>query len=451
MTAQPIEPTLPRYSESSLDALATSVLASLGVRGEPNPLKPPPADRVCVRLIDGRGGELLSAPPAAAPFLSELAMTSSPLTAGFPATTATSRGTIGRGRPPGQHGLLGYQVAVPGSGSLLNALRGAPNVDPVSWQPGSTIFERAADAGVKAFRVAPGAFRTSGLSVAAMRGAEFLTADTLGALVSRTVAAVADASPALVLAYHGDLDSTGHVLGCGSDAWLYQLAHVDKLAEQLASALPHGTVLHVTSDHGMVDVPDADRIDVDVVPGLRDGVALLGGEARARHIYCEPGAADTVIAAWRGVLGKRAWVASREQAVADGWFGPVDDAFLTPIGDVVVAPCGPWAVIASKAEPRESAMIGLHGSLTQSDQLVPLLTVVIGLSGGHPCVCPQAATGTAPPSAWLSTESRRLSTVSNPSGPSSPHATGSLLRRAALAALLPSAPPPLALHHTARP
>ena len=39
MTAQTIEPTLPRYSESSLDALATSVLASLGVRGEPNPLK----------------------------------------------------------------------------------------------------------------------------------------------------------------------------------------------------------------------------------------------------------------------------------------------------------------------------------------------------------------------------------------------------------------------------
>ena len=375
MTTQTVEPTLPRYSESSLDALAMSALASLGVSGEPNPLKLPPADRVCILLIDGLGWELLSAHPAAAPFMSELAMTSSPLTAGFPATTATSLGAIGTGRPPGQHGLLGYQVAIPGTGSLLNALRWDAKVDPVRWQPGSTIFERAAGAGIMTFRVAPRAFRRSGLSVAAMRGAEFLAADTLGALVSRTVAALADASPALALVYYGDLDSTGHALGCGSDAWQYQLAHVDKLAEQLAAALPRGMVLHVTGDHGMTDVPPGDRIDFDALPELRDGISLLGGEPRARHLYCRPGAADEVLRRWAGVLGDRAWVVSREQAVADGWFGPVDARFAARIGDVIVAPCGPSAIVATKAEPRESALNGMHGSLTQADQLVPLLTI----------------------------------------------------------------------------
>jgi hypothetical protein len=378
VTAQTTEPTLPKYHESSLDALATSVLASLGVPDEPNPLQLAPTERACLLLIDGLGWELLRAHPAAAPFLSEIAMTAAPLTAGFPATTATSLGSIGTGRPPGQHGIFGYQVAIPGTGRLLNALTWNASVDPVKWQPGSTIFERAASAGVRALRVAPGQLDGTGLSTAAMRGAEYLPAATLGALVSRSAAALAGQTPAFALVYYGDLDATGHVLGCGSDAWLYQLAHVDKLAEQLASALPHGTVLHVISDHGMIDVPEADRIDVDVVADLRHGVALLGGEARARHIYCEPGAADDVIAAWHGVLGERAWVVSREQAVADGWFGPVDDAFANRIGDVIVAPCGPWAVIASKAEPRESAMVGLHGSLTQSDQLVPLLTVAIG-------------------------------------------------------------------------
>lgn len=378
MTAQTTEPTIPKYHESSLDALATSVLASLGVPGEPNPLQLAPAERACLLLIDGLGWELLRAHPAAAPFLSEIAMISAPLTAGFPATTATSLGSIGTGRPPGQHGILGYRVAVPGTGKLLNALSWKPAVDPVTWQPGSTIFERAASAGVRALRVAPKQFDGTGLSTAAMRGAEYVPAATLGALVSRATAALAGDAPAFALVYYADLDATGHDLGCGSDAWIYQLAHVDKLAEQLASALPRGSVLHVTSDHGMVDVPEADRIDFDAVPDLRKGVAILGGEARARHIYCEPGAAGDVIAAWRGVLGARAWVASREQAVGDGWFGPVDDALADRIGDVIVAPCGPWAVIASKSEPRESAMVGLHGSLTQSDQLVPLLTVAIG-------------------------------------------------------------------------
>ena len=375
MTTQTVEPTLPRYAESSLDAFATSMLASLGVSGEPNPLGFEPAERVCWLLVDGLGWELLSAHPAAAPFLSELAMTAAPLTAGFPATTATSMATIGTGRPPGRHGLLGYQVAIPGTGRLLNALRWDDAVDPVRWQPGSTIFERAVSAGVRALRVAPGALRKSGLSVAAMRGAEYVAADTNGALISRAVGALGEGAPALASVYYGDLDSTGHVLGCGSDAWQYELAHVDKLAEQLAGALPHGTVLHVTADHGMTDVPAGERIDFDALAQLRDGVALLGGEPRARHVYCKPGAAPDVLAAWSEELGDRAWVVSRDQAVADGWFGPVDAEFSARIGDVVAAPSGPHAIVATKAEPRESALIGMHGSLTPSDQLVPLLTL----------------------------------------------------------------------------
>ena len=134
-------------------------------------------------------------------------------------------------------------------------------------------------------------------------------------------------------------------------------------------------MLHVTADHGMVDVPPHERIDADAVPGLREGVALLGGDSRARHVYAEPGAAGGVLAAWRAVLGHRAWVASREEAIADGWFGPVDDWLVPRIGDVVAAPAGPWAIVATKKEPRESELIGLHGSLTSSDQVVPLLTL----------------------------------------------------------------------------
>ena len=125
----------------------------------------------------------------------------------------------------------------------------------------------------------------------------------------------------------------------------------------------------------MVDVAAEDRIDVDALPQLRQGVALLGGEPRARHVYAEPGAAGDVLAAWRETLGARAWVVSRDEAVAEGWFGPVLDRLTARIGDVIAAPAGPWAIVASKAEPRESALIGLHGSLTPADQLVPLLTL----------------------------------------------------------------------------
>jgi hypothetical protein len=379
MSAGTAEPTLPRYAESSLATLTTSILHSLGLPDEPNPLGLPPAERACLLLIDGLGWELLREHPAAAPFLAELAMTASPLTAGFPATTATSLATLGTGKPPGQHGMLGYQVAVPGTGTLLNALRWDRNVDPYRWQPGSTVFERATSAGIAAFRVAPGIFKNSGLSVAAMRGADYLAADTLGALVYRAASALAGTDvPALVNVYYGDLDATGHALGCNSDAWIYQLAHVDKLAEQLATGLPQGTVLYVTADHGMVDVPDTMRIDADARPELREGVALLGGEPRARHVYCAPGAADDVLQSWSEALGDQAWVVSREQAIADDWFGPVDPRFADRIGDVIAAACGTAAIVATKTEPRESALVGMHGSLTPADQLVPLLMLPPG-------------------------------------------------------------------------
>jgi hypothetical protein len=104
-------------------------------------------------------------------------------------------------------------------------------------------------------------------------------------------------------------------------------------------------------------------------------VALLGGDARARHVYAEPGAAADVLAAWREVLGHRAWVVGRDEAIAEGWFGPVEPHLEPRIGDVVAAATATSAIVATQAEPQESALIGMHGSLTVAEQAVPLLTL----------------------------------------------------------------------------
>jgi hypothetical protein len=65
-------------------------------------------------------------------------------------------------------------------------------------------------------------------------------------------------------------------------------------------------------------------------------------------------------------------VASRDEAIASGWFGPVAGPMVARVGDVVAAPAGPWALV-TKDEPAESALVGMHGSLTTTDQLVPHL------------------------------------------------------------------------------
>ena len=374
MTDEPMtSATVPDYGEGTLSDLATSLLASLGVGDAANPLALAPTRRVCLLIVDGLGWELLRAHQAAAPFLSELTFSGRALTAGFPATTVTSLSSLGTGLPPGRHGMLGYRVAVPGQDRLLNGLRWDDHVDPISWQPAPTIYQRAAAADIAAFRVAARGLEKTGFSLAAMRGATYRPADSLGALVAQASWALAGSDRALVTVYHAELDGTGHVFGSQSEAWSYQLAHVDKLAEQIASALPSGACMYVTADHGMVDIGPEDKLDVDALPELRAGLALLGGEPRARHLYAKPGAAADVLATWREVLGDRAWVLSKEEAIKEGWFGPVDDRMAPRIGDVIAAPAGSTALVAMQEEPRESALVGMHGSLTSAEQLVPAL------------------------------------------------------------------------------
>ncbi len=374
MTREPrTSPIVPSYGDSSLADLSASILASLTGDTAGNVLGLPAAGRACLLIIDGLGWELLRAHQAAAPFLSELAFNSRPLTCGFPSTTVTSLGSIGTALPPGSHGMLGYQVAIPGEHRLLNGLHWPKDVDPFGWQPKPTLFERAAAAGVTPVHVALRAFADSGLTRATLRGAQYRPASSLGALAAIAVDALHDSERTLVTAYHADLDGVGHVYGTNSAAWAFQLAHVDRLAEQLAGALPLGTMLYVVADHGMVNVGAEDKIDVDAIPQLREGVALLGGEPRARHVYARPGAAADVLATWQDILGERAWVLPRDEAVKDGWFGPVDDALTERIGDVVAAATGANGIVASGAEPNETALYGMHGSLTSAEQLIPML------------------------------------------------------------------------------
>ncbi|MEU8249986.1 nucleotide pyrophosphatase/phosphodiesterase family protein [Nonomuraea sp. NPDC048916] len=367
-------PLIPAYGGSSLADLPRSLLAALGL-DEHNVLGIQPAQRICLFLVDGLGAELLRAHADVAPFLASAGSTT--LTAGFPATTVTSLCSLGTGLPPGEHGMMGLMLAVPGAGYLFNCLRWTlPDkmvMDPLTWQPATTVFQRAAAAGIASSYVAPGAFEGSGLTEAVYRGVRYLGADPVEERVERVRQALREA-PAYVTVYYGDLDAVGHMTGWGSEEWLRQLAIVDQMAERLAETLPGGSALYVTADHGMVNA--SDKIEADSVPALTRGVAMLGGEARARHVYAEDGAAGEVLDAWRETLAGRAWVVSRQEAVESGWFGPrVRAEWLPRIGDVLAVPYTDLAITAPTVHRLEAAFTGYHGSMTAAEQYVPLLEV----------------------------------------------------------------------------
>lgn len=371
-----VEPaSVPRYGEASLADLLPSVLATFGVPGCRNVLDLPAARAVCVLLVDGLGWDLLRRHADHAPFLA--GASGRPLTSGFPSTTAVSLGCLGTGLPPGQHGIIGYQTLIPGKGRLMHSLRWDAEVDPLTWQPNRTTFERAAAHGIAVTQVAESRFEGTGLTVAALRGTRYVAAGSFGELAGGIVEALGTGGRSVVYAYIGDLDLTGHHRGVDSIAWRVQLAQVDRLVELLTALLPAGAALLVTGDHGMVDVPRSEMVDVDAPEeaALREGVQLLGGEPRARYVYTRPGAEGDVLAAWQERLGDSMWVVTRDEAVEAGWFGPtVTKQVLPRVGDVIAAARTTVAVVATKQSPREAHLIGHHGSLTPAEQLIPLLT-----------------------------------------------------------------------------
>lgn len=369
-------PVVPGYGGSSLADLPGSLLGALGVAaGDGNVLGLEPAERICLFIVDGLGAELLKTHSDAAPFLASLAGRT--LTAGFPSTTVTSLCSLGTGMTPGEHGMLGLMLAVPGAGHLFNCLRwtlpGKQFMDPAVWQPADTVYQRLAAAGLVSSYVGPAQFQGTGLTEAVYRGVAYLPAETVDERVEQVRRAMAEPR-AHVTVYYGDLDAMGHLVGWGTKEWLEQLAIVDNMAERLAAALPPGSALYITADHGMINA--VEKIDAESVPELQEGVAMLGGEARARHVYAADGAAGAVLDAWRDVLAGRAWVVSRQQAVDEGWFGPhVRSQWLPRIGDVVAVPYGDLAITASASHSFEALFTGYHGSMTAAEQHVPLLEV----------------------------------------------------------------------------
>lgn len=332
----------------------------------------PAAPAYVVFLVDGLGQQLLQRYAYAAPYLASLLPDQPPGTAGVPSTTATSLASLGTALPPGAHGMVGYTSRIPGTTRLLNALAWDREVDPVQWQPHPTALERLQRAGVAVTVVNKSEFAESGLTRAAQRGVPFVGADDVAERIAAGVAA-GGRTPSLAYLYDGDLDWTGHRYGVASAEWLQQLSMIDAEAEQLREALPPATRVLVLADHGMVDVPVEQRVDVDDHPALREGVWLLGGEARFRHLYCRSGAVADVCATWRGVLGDRAEVLTREETLVRGWFGEAATAVLPRLGDVLVACTGDTAVLSSTDFPVELSLVGMHGSLTADEMLIPLL------------------------------------------------------------------------------
>ena len=329
-------------------------------------------------LIDGFGFDTLSQYADVMPTMSRM-FNHGLVQTSFPSTTATSLATLTTGELPGVHGMLGYTVQVPRSGGrLLNALKWDERVDPENWQPVETLFQRAAKVGISVTHVAAKRYENSGFTRAVFRGAEYKGANVVADLVSETKQAL-QKTPSFVYLYVNDLDNAGHSDGVGSDKWIAALSAIDQMVSQLMKEVPKGTRIWVTSDHGMINIEE--KIIIGQDNPLLTGVSVIAGEPRARHLYLENDSVQARIDAaslWQQYLQEKALVLTREQAISSDLFGAQLSAdAVDRMGEVIAIARGGLVLLDPERADKEGAMVGHHGSDSDIESQVGLLTTTL--------------------------------------------------------------------------
>ena len=363
-----------------LSQITPSIFSSLGLESAVDHLAvgQSPMGRELLFLIDGFGFDTLTTYADVMPTMSRMFNYGRIQTA-FPSTTATSLATLTTGQLPGAHGMLGYTVQVPRSGGrLLNALKWDERVDPEIWQPVETLFQRATAAGINVTHVAAKRYENSGFTRAVFRGAQYKGANVVTDLVAETKSAL-HATPSFVYLYVNDLDNAGHSDGVGSDKWIAALTMIDQMVSQLMKEVPKGTRIWVTSDHGMINVEE--KIIIGLDNPLLQGVSVVAGEPRARHIYLEsdsPAARIETASLWQEYLRDKALVLTREQAISSNLFGTdVSPDALDRMGEVIAIARGGVVLLDADRAEKEGAMVGHHGADSEIESQVGLLTTTL--------------------------------------------------------------------------
>lgn len=323
------------------------------------------ARQVVMLVLDGLGWEQLQERRDMAPTLASMAGRA--ITTVAPSTTSTAMTSITTGMTPGEHGVIGYRIAM--HGEVLNVLRWSTAAgDARSTIPPEKVQPHAPFQGERPPVVTRAEYRESGFTGAHLDGVRFWGYRTVATLVTEVDRLLRQSEP-FIYSYYDGLDKVAHEYGLGQH-YAAELTFIDRVVEYLLSRLPPGAALVVTADHGQIEVGDA------VFPLAQEVLAhcsMQSGEGRFRWLHARPGRAEELHAEASARYSDVAWVLRRDEIVDQGWFGPV-------VTDVAQARLGDVALVAREDiafdDPQDTGpfeLIGRHGSLTSAEMLVPLL------------------------------------------------------------------------------
>ena len=372
-----VVPVLPDYQSGCIANVVPRLLG--GVTGPEDGIDwlPEAAERarqVVLLVIDGLGWNQLRQRSSLTPNLSAGAGIDRPITSVAPTTTAAALTSITTGRPPSDHGILGYRLAE--GDQILNMLRwsldsrsdlDARQTIPVrNFQPLEPFPGAVGPVPV----ISKVDFGGTGFTAAHLGDSPLHDYRVASSLVVEVDRRLRSGDP-FVYAYYDGVDKIAHAEGFG-DHYDAELETVDRIVGDLVARLPPGAVLVVTADHGQIEV--GSRVEVLGSEAMAM-TRFFSGEGRFRWLHARPGATGDLTALLTEQYGATSWVRTRKQLIEDGWFGgPLSDRFAARLGDVALIPFEPIAFM-DPADTGENRLACRHGSLTSDEMLVPLVAL----------------------------------------------------------------------------
>ncbi|HUQ75051.1 MAG TPA: alkaline phosphatase family protein [Burkholderiales bacterium] len=371
----------PDYAGGSLVNLVASVVAARGGKPLHEPLRDfsiPDAANLVLLIIDGLGDNYVQRHGAG----SELGRRRRrSMTSVFPSTTASAITTSYTGCTPLEHGLTGWFTYFGEAGCVSAALPFRSRGDMASLSARGVSADQVYTSPslfgalpVKSVVVTYRDIIDSQYNSIHCRGAERLAYDTADELVAQIERAVkTSAERKFVYAYWPHYDAVSHRFGCESAQAAAEFAIIDAAFGEILQRLAGtDTVVIATADHGFIDAPPEDCLELPatLAPMLR---FPLCGERRI--VYCHVHSQRDFIERARESFDGKADVMPSAQLVDEGWLGPgTPHARLKErIGDVAIIMRSRYTVKDWLAGEPRWLHIGNHGGTHEDEMLIPLI------------------------------------------------------------------------------
>lgn len=378
---------LPDYRGGGILNLIASCMGARGTRSTHPSLEAlpaadlAPARNVVLLLIDGLGYNYLMRHGAGSAIAARIR---SRMTSVFPSTTASAITTSFTGLSPAEHGLTGWFTWFPEAGTIAAPLPFKPRgegdsleqrgIDPAALYRGRPIFD-ALD--TESFVVSFRPIIDSNYNRHFCGRAARLAYDDLAGFVAQTESAVKSGNARkFVYAYYPEFDASAHRYGVDSPQTATVFSAIDAAFSELQQRLAGTeTALILTADHGFLDCPAENSLELSACPELEELLARpLTGERRVAFCHVREGRKQEFASRAADWLGDRADVIAGDVPLAEGWFGGGDlhPCIAERAGDFVLMMRDNYTVKDwLPGEPRH-LHIGNHGGMSADEMYIPL-------------------------------------------------------------------------------